>query len=100
MQKILLAVVLFAPLLASDALAQNLVKPTAHSAGAFATGTTARDLTPLMAAPPAAFAWAYPVSPANLPHPDPTATFTAQGADPSMKLTMRQVGNAFGPPDW
>jgi len=46
------------------------------------------------------FAFAYPVAPAGLPRPDPTATFTAEGADPSMKLTMRQIGDAFGPPDW
>src|SRR6185312_10076748 len=32
--------------------------------------------------------------------PDPNATFTAEGADPSMKLTMRQIGDSFGPPDW
>src|SRR5258706_10376373 len=67
---------------------------------AFAPGTTARDLTPQMATPPAAFAWAYPIGPTGLPRPDPAATFTAQGADPSMKLTMRQIGDSFGPPDW
>ena len=83
-------------LLASVAQAQKAAPP----AGAFAPGTTARDLAPRMATPPAALAWAYPVGPTNLPRPDPTATFTAQGADPSIKLTMRQVGDSFGPPDW
>jgi cytochrome c553 len=99
-KKILFAVLLFVPLLASGAQAQKAVKPAAHPAGTFTRGTTARDLTPLMAAPAAAFAWAYPVAPAGLPRPDPAATFTAQGADPSMKLTMRQVGDANNPPDW
>ena len=32
--------------------------------------------------------------------PDPAALHTAEGADPAMKLTMRQIGDAFGPPDW
>ena len=100
MRKIPFILVAFVPLLASSAQAQQAGQPAAHPAGAFAAGTTARDLTPQMAAPPAAFAWAYPVAPANLPRPDPAATFTAQGADPSVKLTMRQVGDAFGPPDW
>jgi cytochrome c553 len=98
--KILFAVLVTVPLLAAAVQAQKTVKPAAYSAGAFAAGTTARDLTPLMATPPAALAWAYPVAPANLPHPDSTATFTALGADPSVKLTMRQVGDAFSPPDW
>ena len=25
---------------------------------------------------------------------------TAEGADPSIKLTMLQIGDSFGPPDW
>lgn len=100
MKRILFAVAMFVPLLASGAQSQKAVKPMTPPAGAFAAGTTARDLSPMMATPPAAFAWAYPVAPVNMPHPDPTATFTAQGADPSMKLTMRQVGDAFSPPDW
>ena len=93
MKKILFAVLALAPLLAWGAHAQQ-AKP------AFAPGSTTRDLAPQMATPPAAFAWAYPVGPAGLPRPDPTATFTAQGADPSIKLTMRQIGDSFGPPDW
>jgi len=85
----------FAPLLAiSGAHAQDAAKP------AFAAGSTARDIAPQMAQPPAAFSWAYPVGPTNLPRPSPTETFTATGADPSVKLTMRQIGDGFGPPDW
>ena len=53
---------------------------------------TARDLTPKMPAPVAPFEWAYPVAPPNLPRPDMTALHTAEGADPSIKLTMRQIG--------
>lgn len=98
MKKILFAALAFAPLLALSAQAQKAVKPAAPSA--FAPGTTARDLAPLMAKPVAPFEWAYPVGPTGLPRPDPAATFTAQGADPNLKLTMRQVGDAFGPPDW
>jgi cytochrome c553 len=100
MKIILFAVLAFA-LLASGAQAQKAATPAAPAAKSpFQAGATARDLAPLMAKPVAPFEWAYPVGPANLPRPDPTATFTAQGADPSMKLTMRQVGDAFGPPDW
>jgi len=94
MKKIPLAVLVFAPLLALGAQAQTSVKPV------FAPGTTWRDLIPLMAKPVAPFEWAYPVGPADLPRPDPSATFTAQGADPSIKLTMRQIVDPFGPPDW
>jgi cytochrome c553 len=61
---------------------------------------TARELTPKMPAPVAPFEWAYPVAPPNLPRPDMTALHTAEGADPSIKLTMRQIGDSFGPPDW
>ena len=84
----------FAPLLALGAQAQRSVKP------AFAPGTNWRDLIPLMAKPVAPFEWAYPVGPANLPPPDLNAIVTAKGADPSIKLTMRQVVDVFGPPDW
>ena len=93
MKKTAFAVLAFAPLLVWGAHAQQ-AKP------AFAPGTTARDLTPQMAVPPAQFAWAYPMNPANLKRPDPNATFTATGADPSIKLNMRQIGDSFGPPDW
>jgi len=85
---------LLAPLILVGAHAQDAAKP------AFPAGSTARDIAPQMAQPPAAFSWAYPVGPTNLPRPSPTETFTATGADPSMKLTMRQIGDGFGPPDW
>jgi cytochrome c553 len=73
--------------------------PHAASA-AYKAGSTSREIASRMPAPPAAFAWAYPVQPRGLPRPDPAALHTAEGADPSMKLTMRQIGDAFGPPDW
>jgi cytochrome c553 len=73
--------------------------PHAASA-AYAAGSASRDVTPQMPAPPAQFAWAYPAAPRGLPRPDPAALHTAEGADPSKKLTMRQIGDAFGPPDW
>ena len=92
MKKIPFPVLFLAPLLALGA--QGETKP------AFAPGTTARDLGTQMAKPVAPFEWAYPVGPANLPRPDPNATFTAEGADPAIKLTMRQIGDSFGPPDW
>jgi len=60
----------------------------------------ARDIAAKMPAPVAAFEWAYPVQPPGLPRPDPNASFTAKGADPSIKLTMKQIGDGFGPPDW
>jgi cytochrome c553 len=101
MKKILFAALAFAPLFASDAQAQKAVTAAAGATQShFQAGATARDLAPLMAKPSAPFEWAYPVGPANLSRPDPAATFTARGADPSVKLTMRQVGDSFGPPDW
>jgi cytochrome c553 len=60
----------------------------------------AKDIAAKMPAPVAAFEWAYPVQPPGLPRPDPNASFTAKGADPSIKLTMKQIGDGFGPPDW
>jgi len=99
--KIILFAVLAFALLASGAQAQKAATPAAPVAKSpFQAGATARDLAPLMAKPVAPFEWAYPVGPANLARPDPNTTFTAQGADPSIKLTMRQVGDPFGPPDW
>jgi cytochrome c553 len=47
-----------------------------------------------------ALSWAYPVAPQGLPQPDPNKKFTAKGAPADMQLTMRQINNAFGPPDW
>ena len=60
----------------------------------------AKDIALRMPAPVAAFEWAYPMQPPGLPRPDPNASFTAKGADPSIKLTMKQIGDGFGPPDW
>jgi cytochrome c553 len=88
MTKSLFAVLALAPLLA---LAQT---------AAFTKGATTKEIAPLMAKPVAPFEWAYPVGPTNLPKPDPNATFTAKGADPSIKLTARQISDSFGPPDW
>lgn len=70
------------------------------SLAAGADTPVAKDIALKMPQPVAAFEWAYPVNPPNLPRTDPNASFTATGADPSIKLTMRQIGDAFGPPDW
>jgi cytochrome c553 len=106
MKKLLFAVLALTPVLAcvgswaAPAKKPAAPKPAAAAVSPFQPGATARDLTPLMAKPVAPFEWAYPIGPAGLPRPDPVATFTAEGADPSMKLTMRQIGDANGPPDW
>jgi len=47
-----------------------------------------------------ALSWAYPVAPQGLPQPDPAKTFEAKGTKTGMKLTMQQINNQFGPPDW
>jgi cytochrome c553 len=47
-----------------------------------------------------ALSWAYPVAPQGLPQPDPAKTFQAKGTKTNMQLTMQQINNAFGPPDW
>lgn len=44
--------------------------------------------------------WAYPVAPQGLPRPDPVKTFQAKGTKTGMTLTMAQINNNFGPPDW
>ena len=44
--------------------------------------------------------WAYPVAPQGLPQPDPAKTFQAKGTKTGMTLTMKQINNNFGPPDW
>ena len=103
MKTILIAVLALAPMIAIAAPAHKAGKPAQSGvapAAAFAPGMTARDLAPLMPAPPAALAFAYPVAPANLARPDEAATFTATGADPAMKLTMRQINDGNNPPDW
>jgi cytochrome c553 len=78
----------------------DAVPAVKKATSAFPPGSTARDLTPLMPSPPTALAFAYPVSPPGLPRPDPNATFVADGADPSSKLTMRQINDGNNPPDW
>lgn len=60
----------------------------------------ARDLQAKMPKPQAIFEWAYPMAPSGRPPLDPDEVFTAQGADPSLKFTRRQINNGFGPPDW
>ena len=92
--KNIIAVLTALPLFGLAAYGAGEAKP------AFPAGSTSRDIGPKMPAPPAAFAWAYPVAPPNLPKPNPKALHTAAGADPSMKLTMAKIGDAFGPPDW
>ena len=72
----------------------------AFALAALADTPVAKDIAPKMPQPVKGFEWAYPVGPQGLPRPDPNATFTATGADPSIKLTMRQIGDPFGPPDW
>src|SRR5215471_13540578 len=47
-----------------------------------------------------ALQFAYPVAPQGLPQPDANKTFTAKGSTTGMKLTMREINNQFGPPDW
>src|SRR5215469_5913059 len=44
--------------------------------------------------------WAYPVAPQGLPQPDPAKTFQAKGTKTGMMLTMKEINNNFGPPDW
>ena len=44
--------------------------------------------------------WAYPVAPQGLQQPDPAKTFQAKGTRTGMMLTMAQINNNFGPPDW
>jgi cytochrome c553 len=105
MKKLLFAALALVPMAVfTNSWAAPAKKPATPKPAAMVSpyqpGATARDLTPLMPKPVAPFEWAYPVGPAGLPRPDPTATFTAEGADPSMKLTMRQIGDANGPPDW
>ncbi|HKQ10864.1 MAG TPA: c-type cytochrome [Rhizomicrobium sp.] len=92
MKKVILAALAIGPALVFAAHAQSPAdkKDT----------PVAKDIAAKMPAPVAGFEWAYPMSPPGLPRPDPNATFTAKGADPSIKLTMKQINNGFGPPDW
>ena len=58
-------------------------------------------LTPVAAfAAENALSWAYPVAPQGLPQPDPNQKFQAPGTTTGMQLTMREINNQFGPPDW
>jgi cytochrome c553 len=93
MRKAIWGVIALASMIAPWAIAQEAARPADNI-------PTARELAPTMPKPVAPFEWAYPVAPAGLPRPDMEALHTAQGADPSIKMTMRQVGDAFGPPDW
>jgi cytochrome c553 len=96
MNKKTMAALTLAPLFvcaASVSQAQNAAAP--------ADGIPiAREIAPKMPAPVAPFEWAYPVAPPNLPKPDLTQVHHAEGADPSIGFTMREVNNPFGPPDW
>jgi cytochrome c553 len=47
-----------------------------------------------------ALQYAYPVAPQGLPQPDPNQKFQAKGTTTGMQLTMQQINNQFGPPDW
>jgi cytochrome c553 len=92
LKKVIIALA-FAPAIVLAAQAQDATRPAGDT-------PTAREIAPKMPQPVAGFEWAYPISPPNLPRPDSNATFTAEGADPSVKLTMRQINDGFGPPDW
>lgn len=47
-----------------------------------------------------ALQYAYPVAPQGLAQPDPNEKFQAKGTTTGMQLTMREINNQFGPPDW
>lgn len=93
MKKAAIIALAFAPAIALTAQAQDTARPANDT-------PIAKEIAAKMPQPVAGFEWAYPMSPPNLPRPDPNATFTAQGGDPAMKLTMRQINDGFGPPDW
>lgn len=93
MKRNIILALAFAPAIVLAARAQDAARPAGDT-------PIAKEIATKMPAPVAGFEWAYPISPPNLPRPDPNASFTAQGADPSMKLTMRQINDGFGPPDW
>lgn len=90
MKKVILAALALAPVIVFAARAQ-----------APATDTpVAKDIMLKMPKPVAGFEWAYPMQPPDFKPLPPDSVHTAEGADPSMKLTMRQINNGFGPPDW
>jgi len=90
MKKVILTALALAPMIVFAARAQ-----------APATDTpVAKDIMLKMPKPVAGFEWAYPMQPPDFKPLPPDSVHTAEGADPSMKLTMRQINNGFGPPDW
>jgi cytochrome c553 len=93
LKKAIIIALALAPAIVLAARAQDAARPAGDT-------PTAKEIAAKMPAPVAGFEWAYPMSPPNLPRPDPNASFTAEGADPSMKLTVRQINDGFGPPDW
>ena len=97
MKKAVIIALAFAPAIILAARAQDAAPRATSPAG---DTPTAKEIAAKMPAPVTGFEWAYPISPPNLPRPDPNASFTAKGADPSVKLTMRQINDGFGPPDW
>jgi cytochrome c553 len=97
LKKAIIIALALAPAIVLGARAQDAAR---QAAGPATDTPTAKEIALKMPQPVTAFEWAYPVAPANLPRPDPNATFTAKGASSSMKLTMRQINDGFGPPDW
>ncbi|MCX7280991.1 MAG: c-type cytochrome [Alphaproteobacteria bacterium] len=90
MKKLILTALALAPMIVFTARAQ-----------APATDTpVAKDIMLKMPKPVAGFEWAYPMQPPDFKPLPPDSLHTAEGADPSMTLTMRQINNGFGPPDW
>lgn len=90
MKKMILAALVLAPAIVLAARAQGP-----------ATGTpVAKDIMLKMPKPVAGFEWAYPMQPPDFKPVPPDSVHTAEGADPAMKLTMRQINDGFGPPDW
>ena len=90
MKKVILTALALAPMIVFAARAQ-----------APATDTpVAKDIMLKMPKPVAGFEWAYPMQPPDFKPLPPDSVHTAEGADASMMLTMRQINNGFGPPDW
>ena len=98
MKKLLIAVLALAPMLGLAGYALAQPRPQVPNKPGV---PLARDLQAKMPKPQAVFDWAYPMVPPNTgPRPDPDETFTAEGADPSLKFTRRQISDGFDPPDW
>jgi cytochrome c553 len=90
MKKVILTALALAPAILFAAHAQTPATDT----------PVAKDIMLKMPKPVAGFEWAYPMQPPGFKPPAPDSVHTAEGADPAMKLTMRQIGDGFGPPDW